>query len=221
MENFDEYEREFVNITNIISRKIKQLPNFAGERKKVAVREFERELEEAEQLLQQMENDSNNDPALKVRASPKIKQYQADIVRFKKELSKAMTQTSNAQNREDLFAGASNDSQVQYMDQRQNLLSGTDHLNQTTDRLNSTHRVALQSEQIGAGILTDLSGQRQQLLAANGRLDAVDDNVKRSRVILTGMARRVATNKLILGVIIILLLGANALAVYLRWFKPR
>eukprot|EP01112_Ceratiomyxa_fruticulosa_P007008 TRINITY_DN1803_c0_g2_i1.p1 TRINITY_DN1803_c0_g2~~TRINITY_DN1803_c0_g2_i1.p1 ORF type:complete len:221 (+),score=59.38 TRINITY_DN1803_c0_g2_i1:202-864(+) len=220
MDNFDEYEREFVNITNIISRKIKQLPNFAGERKKVAVREFERELEEAEQLLQQMENDANNNPALKARVSPKIKQYQADIVRFKKELSKAMTQSSNAQNREDLFAGATNDTQIQYLDQRQNLLSGTERLNSTTDRLQNTHRVAEQSEQIGAGILGDLSTQRQQLLAANSRLDAVDDNVKRSRVILTGMARRVATNKLILGVIIILLMGANALAVYLRWFKP-
>jgi len=220
MDNFDEYEREFVNITNIISRKIKQLPNFAGERKKVAVREFERELEEAEQLLQQMEDDANNDPSLKARALPKIKQYQADIVRFKKELSKSMTQSSNAQNREDLFGGATNDTQIQYMDQRQNLLSGTERLDQTSDRLNNTHRVALQSEQIGAGILGDLSHQRQQLLSADNRLGAVDDNVKRSRVILTGMARRVATNKLILGVIIILLIGANALAVYLRWFKP-
>eukprot|EP01113_Clastostelium_recurvatum_P006658 TRINITY_DN1302_c0_g1_i1.p1 TRINITY_DN1302_c0_g1~~TRINITY_DN1302_c0_g1_i1.p1 ORF type:complete len:220 (+),score=61.68 TRINITY_DN1302_c0_g1_i1:95-754(+) len=216
--NFDKYEQEFIHVCNTINRKIKQLPSFAGERKKVATREAENEIEEADQLLQQMEKEANNDQNIRARYGAKLRQYQGDISRYKKDLVKAATQTSSSQ-RDDLLGGASNDTQAQYMDQRSGLLAGTEKLNSGTDRLQNTHRIALQTETQGASVLSSLHGQRQQLVNANNRLDQVDDNMKRARTVMTGMARRVATNKLILALIILVLLGTNGLVIYLRWFR--
>jgi vesicle transport through interaction with t-SNAREs protein 1 len=50
-------------------------------------------------------------------------------------------------------------------------------------------------------------------------LDEVDDHVRTSRTILTGMARRVATNKMILAFIILLLVAAIGSIIYLKWIK--
>jgi len=220
MSNFDAYESEFLKINQLIQRKIKGIPNFAGERKKVAVRETEKEIEDGEQLLRQMDQELNvGSNPLRARLQPKVKGYQADLQRARRELQQAATLSSNS-TREELFSGASADYQVQFQDQRMGLLAGNEKLGQTTDRLQNAHAIALRNEQIGASVLVELGGQRQQLVRTNNKLDEVDDHVKTSRTILTGMARRVATNKLILAFIILLLVGAIALIVYMKWIRP-
>lgn len=47
--------------------------------------------------------------------------------------------------------------------QRSRLLSATDKLSEGQRRLEDSHRVALETEDLGAGILRDLRGQRDQL----------------------------------------------------------
>jgi vesicle transport through interaction with t-SNAREs protein 1 len=48
-------------------------------------------------------------------------------------------------------------------EQRQRLLTGTDKLSDGQRRLEDSHRVALETEDLGAEILTSLRGQRQQI----------------------------------------------------------
>ncbi|KAF9896347.1 hypothetical protein BX616_007644 [Lobosporangium transversale] len=50
------------------------------------------------------------------------------------------------------------------MDQRTRLLNGTDRLAESSRRLQDSHKIALETEQLGAGILTDLRGQREQII---------------------------------------------------------
>jgi vesicle transport through interaction with t-SNAREs protein 1 len=222
MSNFDAYDQEYQKVYSLILRKIKSLPNFAGERKKVAIRETEKEIEDAESLIRQMDqeiNATNNNP-MRARLQPKVKGYQTDIQRARRELQQAATQASNATNRDDLFAGGGNqDYQVQFLDQRTNLLAGNERLGQTSDRLQNAHRLAVQNETIGTNVLGELHGQRQQIIRATNKLDEVDDHVRTSRTILTGMARRVATNKMILAFIILMLVAAIGLIIYLKWIR--
>eukprot|EP00026_Physarum_polycephalum_P015451 Phypoly_transcript_16141.p1 GENE.Phypoly_transcript_16141~~Phypoly_transcript_16141.p1 ORF type:complete len:222 (+),score=32.78 Phypoly_transcript_16141:105-770(+) len=221
MASFDAYEQEFQKVYSLILRKINSLPNFAGERKKVAIRETEKEIEDAETLIRQMDqeiNATNNNP-MRARLQPKVKGYQADMQKARRELQRAATQASNATNRDDLFSGASQDYQVQFLDQRTSILAGNDRLGQTSDRLQNAHRIAVQNETIGSNVLGELHGQRQQIIRATNKLDEVDDHVRTSRTILTGMARRVATNKMILAFIILMLLAAIGLIIYLKWIR--
>jgi vesicle transport through interaction with t-SNAREs protein 1 len=50
------------------------------------------------------------------------------------------------------------------MDQRQRLLQANQRLDNSTKRLEESHRVAVETEAIGAGILKDLHGQREKIV---------------------------------------------------------
>eukprot|EP01111_Echinosteliopsis_oligospora_P014433 TRINITY_DN5435_c0_g1_i1.p1 TRINITY_DN5435_c0_g1~~TRINITY_DN5435_c0_g1_i1.p1 ORF type:complete len:250 (+),score=47.81 TRINITY_DN5435_c0_g1_i1:83-751(+) len=219
MANFDKYDEEYQHIINTISRKLKQLPNFAGERRKIAIKETEKEIEDAEQLIKQMDIDAANHP-MRARLQPRIRTYQQDLIGHRRELQRAVTMPSSNSMRDDLFSGASQDYQVQYQDQRAAILAGNAKLDVTSERLANAHRLGVESENIGASVLGELHGQRQQIIRATNKLDEVDDSMKSGRTILRGMARRVVTNKLILMIIIILLLIAIGLIIYLKWLRP-
>jgi len=218
MANFERYEEEFKQIITTTQRNIGLLPNLAGEKKKMVIKESEKELEEAESLLKQMEIDANNSTS-RLKLQQIIKGYQGDVQRMKRELQKSSSAVSQSMMRNDLLAGGSQDYQVQYMDQRQALLAGTDKLNTTTNRVANAHRVALETENIGTNVLGDLYDQRQKLQRANDKLDNVNDDMKQSRSILSGMARRVATNKLILAIIIVMLMGIIGMIIYMKWIR--
>ncbi len=75
-------------------------------------------------------------------------------------------------------------------EQRQQLLSGTERLNRSSGRLRESQRIALETEQIGAGTLSDLHGQREQIMNTRERLLESETYTDRSIKTLKGMARR-------------------------------
>eukprot|EP00850_Spirogloea_muscicola_P019159 SM000185S04018 [mRNA] locus=s185:84270:85304:+ [translate_table: standard] len=101
-------------------------------------------------------------------------------------------------------------------DQRARLLSATERLTATGERIRDGKRTLLETEELGVSILQDLHQQRQTLLHARDSLHGVDDNIGRSRQILNGMARRMNRNKWVMGLIIFILIAAIVLIVYVR-----
>ncbi|XP_076938740.1 vesicle transport v-SNARE 11-like, partial [Bidens hawaiensis] len=73
-------------------------------------------------------------------------------------------------------------------DQKTRLLMSTERLNKTSDRVRDSRRTMLETEELGVSILQDLNQQRQSLLHAHGTLHGVDDNIGRSKKILTNMS---------------------------------
>ncbi|EGC33843.1 v-SNARE family protein [Dictyostelium purpureum] len=216
MDNFERTEQNFQHVCNTLTRRIKQLPNFGGERKKVAIREAETDIDEALRYISEMEKIAQNH-SQRVRLQAKVKQYQQDIQKYKRELQLAQNTSSNSVNNP--FLSGPEDYQSQYDNQRQHLLSGSNMLDSTSDRLLRTHQISEQNQQIGENILMDLGKQGQQLRGMRDKLDETDDNIKSARKIMTGMARRLATNKVILSFIILLLLGIIALIICLKWLR--
>lgn len=86
------------------------------------------------------------------------------------------------------------------------MLSGTASLERSSQRLRDSQRVANETEQIGATILTDLRGQREQISNARNTLMEADGYVDKSIRTLRGMARRMATNRIITVAIIVILI---------------
>lgn len=103
---------------------------------------------------------------------------------------------------------------------RSKILQGNRLMDSTTDRINDTHRIALDTEDIGTSTLGKLKSDREKLEALDTELDVIDTNVDRARTIIGAMGRRVVTNKLILFLIIILLIAANLATIYFRWIAP-
>ena len=92
----------------------------------------------------------------------------------------------------------------------------TDRLDRTTDRIKDSRKTMLETEELGVSILQDLHGQRQSLLCTHETLHGVDDNVGKSKKILTAMTRRMNRNKWTIGAIITVLVLA---IIFILYFK--
>jgi len=74
--------------------------------------------------------------------------------------------------------------------QRARLLNGTDKLSDSSRRLEESHRIALETEDLGADILGNLRGQREQIEGTRDRLYQADRNIDRASGTLGKMIRR-------------------------------
>lgn len=77
-----------------------------------------------------------------------------------------------------------------HLEQRQQLLSGTDRLDRSTQRLKNSQALANETEAVGASTLADLNRQREQIQHTQSTLLQSEGYVDRSVKTLRGMARR-------------------------------
>lgn len=85
----------------------------------------------------------------------------------------------------DLESGTGGLSQAQ----RQRLLQGNQTLSDSTRRLEDSHRVALETEDLGAGILSNLRGQREQIENTRDTLYRADNSIDKASGTLKQMIR--------------------------------
>lgn len=124
------------------------------------------------------------------KANQKYRNAQTDIDTLSRKL-KTMTQQSS--DRKALFGDRYTDDPESHdaaLEQRQQLLSGTDRLGRSSQRLRDSQRVALETEAIGASTLADLHQQRTVIEHTHQNLLQSEGYVDRSVKTLRGMARR-------------------------------
>jgi vesicle transport through interaction with t-SNAREs protein 1 len=129
---------------------------------------------------------SNIPASLKSKYNARFRNYEHDLDATKRKLE---TQTSD---RSKLFGAryTDNPDTDAQLEQRQQLLSGTDRLNRSSGRLRESQRIALETEQIGAGTLSNLQSQRETIEHTRERLLESESYTDRSIKTLRGMARR-------------------------------
>jgi vesicle transport through interaction with t-SNAREs 1 len=74
--------------------------------------------------------------------------------------------------------------------QQERLLKSTGRLEASNRRLEQSHQLAIESEEIGTGVLRDLKGQREQIERTRGTLDEADGYVDKSIKTLKDMGKR-------------------------------
>jgi vesicle transport through interaction with t-SNAREs protein 1 len=192
-ELFSSYEAELKLVQADLNQKLDQIPDLSGEPRKAAISQAERALEEASELLDQMRLEKQNIPsASRTKVNQRLRNHDSDVDAAKRKLR------SLADDRSALFGSrySDNPNDVQ-LEQRQQLLSGTDRLDRSTQRLKSSQALALETEAIGAGTLADLRVQRETIEHTGNILLESEGYVDRSVKTLRGMARRMATNRII------------------------
>jgi vesicle transport through interaction with t-SNAREs 1 len=134
-----------------------------------------------------MRLEKSNIPAnLKSKYNARFRNFETDIDTSKRKLQ------SYTSDRSKLFGDryTDNPDTDAQLEQRQQLLSGTDRLQRSSNRLTSAQRMALETEQIGAGTLRDLHVQREQIEHTRTVLGESESYTDRSIKTLKGMARR-------------------------------
>lgn len=122
-----------------------------------------------------------------MRVNQRFRNYESDVDGYKRKLR------GLADDRAALFGSRYSDNpnsgDVQ-LEQRQQLLSGTDRLDRSTQRLKNSQALANDTEAIGASTLADLERQRNVIQHTTDMLLESEGYVDRSVKTLRGMARR-------------------------------
>lgn len=103
--------------------------------------------------------------------------------------------------------------------ERDTLVEGQRALERTAQSLARSERTALETEAVGAVVVTELGMQRETLLRASNRLDDVDHGLSQTRSILNAMTRKVFTNKILLILIIICECGILVALLFIKLHK--
>ncbi|KAK8039799.1 vesicle transport v-snare protein [Apiospora rasikravindrae] len=201
-ELFSSYEAEFKLVQADLTQKLDQIPELSGEPRKAAINQGERALEEADELLGAMRLEKANIPsASRTKINQRFRNFETDVDKYRRKLR------SLADDRAALFGSRYTDdpSADAQAEQRQQLLSGTDRLDRSTQRLRNSQALANETETIGASTLADLHTQRERISHTGNMLMESEGYVDRSVKTLRGMARRMATNRIITIAIITIL----------------
>ena len=133
--------------------------------------------------------------ATRSKINQRFRNFESDIDASKRKLK------SLADDRKALFGNRYTDEPTtdDQLEQRQQLLSGTDRLGRSSQRLRDSQRIANETEDIGRGTLADLQLQREQIQHTRLTLLESEGYVDRSVKTLRGMARRYLTLPIGLG----------------------
>ncbi|KAL8583834.1 hypothetical protein ACOMHN_040303 [Nucella lapillus] len=214
-EKFETLEDDLSSILDDIKSKERKISGISGEERKNAARQIERKMEEANLIMQEMEQEAKVAPiSFRTQMISKIRHYRAEVEQSQRNLKREGASGSRgadnyAFDREDRLDSSN----------RVKLMQGHQSLQRTSESIARSHQIAAETDQIGVEIIDELGTQRETLLRTKDKLTETDSNLGRSRKILKTMARRMMTNKLILAVIILVELAILGGLVYWKFFS--
>ncbi|KAL3321085.1 Vesicle transport through interaction with t-SNAREs 1A [Cichlidogyrus casuarinus] len=211
---FDNYERQFGKLSAEITQMMAELlREYSDGNKKTISARISQTFEESNEILEQMELELDEMPS---EARPK---YSNRVQCFKKELENLRKEYKSPKYsiKQETRLRLDSDEIVHFdnrvdVDMRTQLLDNTSRLERSSNRLNDGVASALQSEEIGAGILADLSQQRETLQNSRERLRRANEDLSRSGRILSEMTKK--QNRLVLVLVIFLLVMAFLAVIY-------
>ncbi|GAB4860797.1 Vesicle transport v-SNARE 13 [Ancistrocladus abbreviatus] len=213
---FEGYERQYCELSANLSKRCTSAGLLNGEQKKQKVSEIKAGFDEAEALIRKMDLEARSlQPNIKAMLLAKLREYKNDLNNLKNEVKRISSVDGQAA-RDALLDSGVADSLMASADQRGRLLMSTERLNDSTERIKESRRTMLETEELGVSILQDLHQQRQALLHAHNTLQGVDENIGKSKRILTAMSRRMSRNKWVIGSIIAVLVLAIILITYFK-----
>lgn len=213
---FDGYERQYCELSANLTKKCTSASLLNGEQKKQKLSEVKTGLDEAESLIRKMDLEARSlQPSLKANLLAKLREYKSDLNNLKREVKKASS-TDSQTARDELLESGMSDTLMASADQRGRLLMSTERMDQSSGRIKESRRTLLETEELGVSILQDLHQQRQTLLRTHDTVHGVDDNIGKSRKLLTSMVRRMNRNKWIIGGLIGVLIVAIILIAYFK-----
>ncbi|KIK06802.1 hypothetical protein K443DRAFT_252040 [Laccaria amethystina LaAM-08-1] len=209
---FDSYEQDFRQFIEIIRDKLEgDAKEEQGEQRSATLRQVEMELDEADEMVSQMDIEIQGIPqSVRAQYHTRLRAAKADFSRYKTLAADVRAQLA----RSDLLSIASQPGNYPASDDpygpssdRTRLLAGTSILEDGTKRLQQSQRIALETEDQGAEILSNLRQQREQIENSRNTLYRADLAIDRASGTLKKMVRRMYQQRAVTaGIIIVLVL---------------
>ncbi|XP_068112673.1 vesicle transport through interaction with t-SNAREs homolog 1A isoform X1 [Hyperolius riggenbachi] len=215
--DFQGYEQDYSVLTAEITSRIGRIPRLVGEEKKQMVINVEKQLDEAKELLEQMDLEVREIPVQsRGMYSSRMRSYKQEMSKLEADFKRSRIAYSD-EVRNELLGDDGNSSESQLIklrEERAHLLDNTEVLERSSRRLEAGYQIAVETEQIGQNILENLSQDREKIQRSRERLRETDTNLGKSSRILTGMLRRIIQNRLLLVVLAVIIVFTIVLAIY-------
>jgi vesicle transport through interaction with t-SNAREs protein 1 len=142
---------------------------------------------------------------------------------FKQRINSLRQRLENASRISTGITSFESDPEVNKLGQEQRglLARGYASIVRTGDRLRTANEIAHETEQIGHGVMADLTTQREVLLRTQDKLNEGNENITAGSKILRLMYGRVIFNKVLLVTIILVELAILGLVIYLKFFSKK
>lgn len=216
---FDGYERLYCELSANLAKKCSSASVLDGERKKQKISEIKAALDDADSLIRKMDLEARGlQPNVKAVLLAKLREFKSDLNNLKTTVKRIESTNLNQAARDELLEAGMADTLTASANQRERLLMSTERLNTSSNRIRESRKVMLETEELGVSLLQDLHQQRQSLLRGNDTLYGVDDNISRSKKIMTSISKRMDRNKWIIGSIVTVLVIAIAVILYFKLF---
>ncbi|KIM90674.1 hypothetical protein PILCRDRAFT_142132 [Piloderma croceum F 1598] len=215
---FESYEQDFQQIVDSLKQKLEgDVKDERAEQRKADMRRVEMELDEADEMISQMEIEIQGIPqSMKPHYQTRLRTAKADLSRYKKLSNEVRGQLA----RSDLLSsrgGAgppTSDEPYGSTSDRTRLLSGAALLEDGSRRLQESQRIALETEDQGADILMSLRQQREQIENSRDTLHRADGSIDRASGTLKKMIRRMYQQRVVTAIIIVVLVLLIAVIVW-------
>jgi vesicle transport through interaction with t-SNAREs 1 len=192
-DNVESSTAEFKLVRADLTQKLDQVTELSGEQRKAALSSAQNSLDEATELLEQIQLEKSNLPsASRSTINKRLRDYASDLDASKRKiqsLSSSRAALFGDRFTDDPDGEGSGGGDI-YLEQRERLLSGTERLDRSTQRLKASQALASETEAIGASTLADLHTQRETIGHTTAMLFESEGYVDKSIKTLRGMARR-------------------------------
>ncbi|XP_029826372.1 vesicle transport through interaction with t-SNAREs homolog 1B-like [Ixodes scapularis] len=223
-EKFEYLEEDLRALLDDIKRKLDGTRNRlqSGESKKTYLREVQRKLDQANDVLQELQDEAHSAPnPYRIQMNAKTRKYRAELDDVNKAVVTLATSINASGTRQELLSPSTVIGDFGNDPQRSRLLQMNETLGRTTDALVRTFQVAAETDQVGVAVAEELRMQRESQVRTKERLEETDQKLTTSRKIQRTMYRRVITNKLILILIIIMEIIIFGGIVYWKFFMKK
>ncbi|XP_043467452.1 vesicle transport through interaction with t-SNAREs homolog 1A [Leptopilina heterotoma] len=207
----DNYEQQYAILTADITAKIGRIAVLNINEKRPFIQDVDRELEEAQELLEQMELEVRGvSGSARDRLRVRVESHRAELKRLTQEFDLSKNPKIDVI---DLGIEESWDNGITE-EQRKRLLDASERIDRTGRTLQNGYRMVLETEEIGTQVLKDLHDQRETIQRSRGRLRDTDAELGRGSRLLSGMIFRAFQQRLILATVTLVLIFVGCFVIY-------
>ncbi|XP_043522533.1 vesicle transport through interaction with t-SNAREs homolog 1A [Frieseomelitta varia] len=207
----DNYEQQYAVLTADITAKIGRIRTQSGNEKKVFIQDVDRQIEEAQELLEQMELEVRGmNGTARDRLRGRVESHRAELKRLAQEFqsAKKARDESIEISREDSW-----DNNITE-DQKRRLLDASEQIERSGRTLQNGYRMVLETEEIGSQVLKELHEQRETIQKGRTRLRETDAELGRGSRLLSSMIFRNIQQRIILAVVALTLIIVACIVIY-------
>ena len=218
---YEHYEAEYLACTKRAMENMERIPELLpGVERESLVASTSKAIESAEEVVQQMELEARSASGdAKREGLAQAQDYKVALMNMRTQLKQARaSDKANERAREALLEGTDRALRMESEAEHARMAATTTRLQKGTDTIRAACQVAIETEAVGASIMSDLENNRQTIEHARSTLGYANQGLAKSKRLLQGMGRRARCNRVLMVVIIVVLAALIVTIIWLNWF---